>query len=105
MIQWIVKIRIFFVKNGLSVEASEVEIGETYPIYGMITSILNETPGQVEVEINYKIKAYLSLSTEEKVEQIKQRAFDPGIFVSTVLEHGTEQTTIDCHTVVFGKED
>ena len=42
----------FFDKFGLEVTAGDVEIGKTYPIYGMITKILSEAPGQVVVEFS-----------------------------------------------------
>ena len=95
----------FLGKHGLNIEADEVKIGETYPVYGMMTDIICDTPGEVVVKLNYNITARLNLSTEEKVELIKSRAFDPGIFVSTILEQDAEQTIIDCHTVVFGKKN
>ena len=94
----------FLSKYGLSVEQGSVKVGETYPIYGMITNILNDQPGEVLVEINFTIKAYLNLTSKEKVELIKSRSFDPAIFVSTVIDLDDSKTVIDCHTVVFGKK-
>jgi len=92
----------FFEKFGLEVATGEVEVGQTYPIYGMITKLLDETPGQVLVEINFSIRANMSIPDKEKVEILKQRAFEPGIFVSTVTskENGI---SVDCSTVVFGR--
>ena len=92
----------FFEKFGLEVTTGEVEIGQTYPIYGMITKLLNETPGSVVVELNFSIRANMAIPESSKVELLKQRAFEPGIFVSTVVskEKGIE---VDCSTVVFGK--
>lgn len=94
----------FLSKYGLSVEPGSVKIGETYPIYGMITNIINDQPGEVLVEINFTIKAYLNLTSKEKVELIKRRSFDPAIFVSTIIDMESGNTVIDCHTVVFGKK-
>ena len=93
----------FFEKFGLEVTSGEVEIGQSYPIYGMITKLLNETPGSVVVEINFSIKANMAIPDKEKVELLKERAFEPGIFVSTVTskKNGIE---VDCSTVVFGKK-
>ena len=48
----------FFEKFGLEVASGEVEVGQTYPIYGMITKVLDDTPGSVCVEINFTIKAW-----------------------------------------------
>lgn len=92
----------FFEKYGLEVCAGEVEIGKTYPIYGMITNLLDETPGHVVVELNYSIRANMAVPDIGKVELLKERAFETGIFVSTVTskDNGIE---VDCSTVVFGK--
>lgn len=92
----------FFEKFGLEVTTGEVEIGQTYPIYGMITKLLDDTPGSVMVEINFSIQALMAIPDEEKINLLKERAFEPGIFVSTVLskENGIK---VDCSTVVFGK--
>jgi len=92
----------FFEKFGLEVATGEVEVGQTYPIYGMITKMLDETPGQVLVEINFSIRANMTIPDQEKVEILKQRAFEPGIFVSTVTSKDNG-ITVDCSTVVFGR--
>ena len=92
----------FFEKYGLEVTSGEVEIGQTYPIYGMITEILNDTPGEVVVKINFSITAHMEIPDQEKVDLLKQRSFEPGIFVSTVRSK-EEGITVDCSTVVFGK--
>lgn len=92
----------FFEKFGLEVTSGEVEIGQTYPIYGMITKIIDETPGNVLVEINFAIRASMQIPDREKVEVLKQRAFEPGIFVSTVTSK-EEGIMVDCSTVVFGR--
>jgi len=93
----------FFEKFGLEVTSGEVEIGQTYPIYGMITKIIDETPGSVIVELNFSIRANMAIPDKDKVELLKQRAFEPGIFVSTITskENGIN---VDCSTVVFGKK-
>ncbi len=92
----------FFDKFGLEVTSSEVKVGKTYPIYGMITKLLDETPGSVMVEINFSIKASMAIPDSEKVELLKERAFEPGIFISTVKSND-QGVTVDCNTVVFGK--
>ncbi len=93
----------FFEKFGLEVATGEVEVGQTYPIYGMITKLIDETPGSVVVELNFAIKANMVIPDEKKVNLLKERAFEPGIFVSTVRskDDGIE---VDCATVVFGKK-
>jgi hypothetical protein len=92
----------FFEKFGLEVASGEVEVGSTYPIYGMITELVDTTPGKVVVTINFSIKANMAIPDQEKIELLKERAFEPGIFVSTVIskEGGIE---VDCSTVVFGR--
>lgn len=92
----------FFEKFGLEIGQGEVKVGETYPIYGMITKFLDDTPGQVLVEINYSIKARMSIPTEEKVETLRERTFEPGIFISTIKSK-EDGITVDCSTVVFGR--
>lgn len=92
----------FFEKFGLEVANGEVEVGQTYPIYGMITKIIDETPGNVVVEINFSIRANMTIPDEAKVNLLKERAFEPGIFVSTVRDK-EEGIQVDCSTVVFGK--
>ena len=92
----------FFEKFGLEVATGEVEIGSTYPIYGMITKIINDTPGNVVVEINFSIRANMAIPDSDKVNILKERAFEPGIFVSTVVSKD-EGVVVDCSTVVFGR--
>jgi hypothetical protein len=92
----------FFEKMGLEVTSGEVEVGKTYPIYGMITKIISEEPGNVIVELNFHIRASMAIPESEKVNLIKQRAFEPGIFVSTIVDK-EETIRVKCSTVVFGK--
>lgn len=92
----------FFEKFGLELTMGSVEEGQTYWIYGWITKFFDETPGHVEVEINFSIRAKMTVPDIDKVELLKERAFEPGIFVCTVLSKD-DQVSVDCHTVVFGK--
>jgi hypothetical protein len=92
----------FFEKLGCEVKSGDVEVGNTYPLYGMITKILDETPGHVVVEINFSITANMSIPDRDKIELLKERAFEPGIFVSTVTTKDP-RIEVDCSTVVFGK--
>ena len=92
----------FFEKFGLEVTSGEVEVGQTYPIYGMITRVIDDTPGSVLVEINFSIEATMAIPEGKKIELLKERAFEPGIFVSTVRSK-TDGVKVDCSTVVFGK--
>lgn len=92
----------FFEKFGLEVTTGEVEIGQTYPIYGMITKLIDDTPGKVIVELNFSIRANMAIPDQTKVDLLKERAFEPGIFVSTVTSKDNG-IIVDCSTVVFGK--
>lgn len=93
----------FFEKFGLEVTAGEVEIGQTYPIYGMITKVIEETQGSVVVELNFSIRANMTIPDQTKIELLKERAFEPGIFVATVTRKDDSGVHVDCSTVVFGK--
>lgn len=93
----------FFEKYGLEVSSGDVQVGRTYPIYGMITSVVKDAPGDVVVELNFSIEAHMAIPDSGKIELLKQRAFEPGIFVSTVTAKD-DGVTVDCSTVVFGKK-
>ena len=94
----------FFEKFGLEVSTGDVEVGKTYPIYGMITDIFNND-NQISVEINYSIVASMNLQDDNKIETLKERAFEPGIFISTVTDKDdTGKVQVDCQTVVFGRK-
>jgi hypothetical protein len=94
----------FFEKFGLEVANGEVEVGQTYPIYGMITEILKDEPGSVTVTLNFSITANMTIPDEKKVNLLKERAFEPGIFVSTVKSKEDGAIEVDCSTVVFGRK-
>jgi len=92
-----------FEKFGLSVEHGKPEVGGVYPLYGMITKFLSEEVGNVVVELNFNIELKLNIDSADKVEIIKSRAFEPGIFVTEIIqiEGGIKG---DCTTVVFGRK-
>ena len=92
-----------FQKMGLTVDHKPAEVGQTYPLYGMITKFLCEDLGSIVVEINYNIHAKLHINEKEKLAILKERAFEPGIFISTVEELG-DVIKVDCQTVVFGRK-
>ncbi len=95
----------FFEKFGLEVASGEVEIGSTYPIYGMITKFLDDTPGHVMVEVNFSIKARMNIPDGDKVELLKERSFEPGIFISTVTDKTNDAgISVECQTVIFGRK-
>lgn len=92
-----------FEELGLQVAPSEVEVGKTYPIFGVITKILNDQPGEVLVELNYSITAHMTVSEASRVELLKERAFESGIFVCTILSK-EPAVEVDCQVVIFGRK-
>ena len=88
---------------GVQVKQDTVELWQTYPLYGMITKILSDDPGNVRVVLNYSIELLMNIDNEEKIELMKSRCFEPGIFVSTIDEVG-ENIKASCTTVIFGKK-
>lgn len=92
-----------FEQLGLEVAPGDVEVGNTYPIFGMITKLLDETPGHVVAEINHSIIANMNVSEGSRVEILKERAFESGIFVSTVVSK-EPQIEVDCQVVIFGRK-
>lgn len=97
-----------FEKLGLKVDSAVPEVGETYPLYGIITNIISESDGALEVVLNFNIKLKLNVKDAEQRNIIRERAFEPGIFVTNILkkyEDGEDFSFAgDCTTVVFGKK-
>lgn len=88
---------------GLSVQYGKVEIGQTYPIYGTITSFINEIPGSVVVMVNENIELSLNVTDDEKLSLLKSRIFEPGIFITKINVVG-DIVKGDCSTIVFGQK-
>lgn len=86
----------------VNVVPADAKVGETYPIYGMITNILGEDKGVVTVEVNKWIIAKLVVYDKTKIELLKERAFEPAVFVSTILTKSETQVIVSCNTVLFG---
>ncbi len=91
-----------FEELGLEVTSGKVEIGNTYPIFGMITEFKSDSPGAVVAELNHSITARMNVSDQARLDVLKGRAFETGIFISRVL--ATEpQVEVECEKVIFGK--
>ncbi|HMO18907.1 MAG TPA: hypothetical protein PKA63_12560 [Oligoflexia bacterium] len=88
--------------GDLHVGRGDVEVGQTYPIFGMITGVEDLGGGDVIAEINHSIKARMFISESERIELLRTRAFETGIFVSTVLEK-EPVVVVECKAVIFGK--
>ena len=93
----------FFEEFGLEVVDGAVEIGGVYPLFAMITKIVDETPGAVVVELNFHIRASISVDTIERVNVLKERMFESGIFVSKVVSK-EPAVEVACQTIIFGKK-
>ena len=89
---------------GLSVQFGDVEVGQAYPIYGVITKFVSEEPGNVIVIINENIEVTMNVAEEDKINVLKNRTFDPGIFVCTITEVD-KLIKAECSTVIFGKNN
>ncbi len=87
---------------GLKITKGDVEIGGTYPIFGMITSIEDSGEGNIIAEINHSIKAHMVITDASRIEVLRARAYETGIFVSTVKVK-EPQLEVECQAVVFGK--
>lgn len=87
---------------GMTLAYGEVEVGKTYPLYGMVTKIIDEKMDDFTIQVNHKIVLKCSIQDENFVNQIKERAFEPGIFIATITQ--TEPVSGDCSTIVFGRK-
>lgn len=76
------------------------KIGNTYTIQGMITGVSYNELGAIEIEINKHILARLWDSSQNNVEYLKAKAFEPGVFLSTVTALNP-RIELDCQAVFF----
>ncbi|MCC6932802.1 MAG: hypothetical protein IT292_06070 [Deltaproteobacteria bacterium] len=88
---------------GLEVTHGQAEVGKIYPVFGVITEIINLDPGCVVIKLNHNITAYLNVTDIEQIKTIKERLFESAIFVAKILKIDPE-IEIDCQTIVFGKK-
>ena len=88
---------------GLEVTTIQPKIGDKLPIYGMITKILSETETGLVVELNYNLKLTINDATLEKIKIIKERIFEPGIFISEITRITDNQYEATSITVIFGQ--
>jgi len=89
---------------GLSLGVADVQVGQTYPIYGAITKFVSEELGNVVIEINENIQATLNIQEQDKLDVLKNRAFDVGIFICIITDLGPT-IQAQCSTVIFGKNN
>lgn len=91
----------FFSQYGLEVVKENLEVGKTYPIFGAITRFCSEEIGDVRVELNYYITIIMRVPDQERLNLLKEHAFETGIFVAKVVSNSPIE--LECHTVIFGK--
>lgn len=102
MLNDVERIKSALADSKLKVEWGDIEVGVTYPLYATITKFIDDRPGRVVVELNYgQMIAELALTDVAHIENLKSRAFDPGIFIATV-EQNSPQIRVSCTTVIFG---
>jgi hypothetical protein len=105
-----------FKEYGLSINKTsleDIEIGKSYPVYGMITKFIDESYNNILVEVNFNIKVKIILDEQSfaaKFNILKERSLEPGIFMITfetkndlIEEDGYVYEGI-CNTVIFGKK-
>jgi len=68
-----------------AVEADEscLDLDTPYPVYGMVTKILDSVTHDLEIVISNNILAHVNLPKDklaEQIEIIKRKAFEPGVF-------------------------
>lgn len=93
----------FFEQYGLSVAKGQVLVGNTYPIFGMITKVSEVDGTEVLVEINRNITARMNITEPGKLEILKKKAFETGIFVAKVLQ-AEPNIEVECQAVIFGRD-
>ena len=84
-----------------------------YPIYGLITKILDDSPNNLWVELNYHMKVKINLleDQQEKLDIILQRVFEVGIFILQFtkkyedLPENKYLLEAECSCIIFGKQE
>lgn len=93
----------FFEQYGLAVARGPIMVGNTYPIFGMITKVSEAEGAEVIVEINRNITARMNITEPGKLDILRKKAFETGIFVAKVLQ--AEPTIeVECQAVIFGRD-
>jgi hypothetical protein len=97
-----------FHELGMEIVEGQPKVGDTVPMYGMITNILAETENNLVVEVNYNIKLTINNSTKENIQIVKERIFEPGIFIVTITNFFQDKIQSHAYeaiskTVIFGR--
>jgi hypothetical protein len=68
----------------------------------MITEIISERP--LVVVINNQVEGTCIVEDQDKINLVKERAFEPGIFITNIEERREDGTYVGTiQTIVFGK--
>lgn len=87
---------------AVAISSSKLAVGSTYPILGAITKVFLNESGEFIAVINDNVFAKISLSEEKEIQLLKQKAFETGIFICTVLAIG-QQLEVECQAAIFGQ--
>lgn len=80
-----------------------ITVGQTYTINGSITNIIDESNvNNIKCEINHNMIGHVIAGSENQLELLKSRAFDPCILNFTV-QALYPKITVKCNSIVFGK--
>jgi predicted amino acid racemase len=82
----------------------DVEVGKVYPIYGYISNILDSSSDDIILQINDNITLNVKLTDSCTVELLKSRVFEPGIFMTKILNN-KDKIIGDCSVIIFGKSN
>lgn len=93
----------FFEQYGLAIAKGPILVGNTYPIFGMITKVSQLEGAEVLVEINRNITARMNITEPDKLEILRKKAFETGIFVAKVIK-AEPNIEVECQAVIFGRD-
>ena len=82
----------------------DVEVGKVYPIYGYISNILDSSSDDIILQINDNITLNVKLTDSCTVELLKSRVFEPGIFMTKILNN-KDKIIGDCSVIIFCKSN
>jgi len=97
----------FFDKHGLELKTAIPELNVWYPLFGMITDVIEEKEDSLIVEMNFNIKMTIYTDNSEHKNIIKEKSLESGIFYAKFISYDkTEEKhpyEAECKTVIFGK--
>ncbi len=83
-------------------DESELEIGKSYPLLGIITEVFTRSGGKTFIKINDNITARIfPKSADDDLETLREHAFETAIFNCRVLSK-TPTILVECDSIIFG---